>query len=60
MKPQVVVHKISDHEFHQEHLEWEDDTEANEEDMTQMAKCIITLVAGGVIGAATILYFLIL
>lgn len=59
MKPPVVVHKIFEQDSRKEPLEWEDDNEANEEDITQMANCMITLVVGAIIVAGVILYFLI-
>lgn len=58
MKTVELTNKATNHYPHQEHLEWEDETEACDEDLNSMCKCVVTLSTGVILSLGISLYFL--
>ncbi|GCC53266.1 hypothetical protein SanaruYs_35090 [Chryseotalea sanaruensis] len=60
MKSAELLNKTISLNQYQEHLEWDDENEASDEDVTCMGKCVISLGLGVILALGASLYFLLI
>lgn len=60
MKSVELINKTISHNQYHEHLEWDDEGEASDDDVTCMSKCVISLGIGVILALGASLYFLLI